>query len=163
MRSSCQRRQPPTDPRPSHASARSARIVRMSGINLTRDETQERAALVDVDSYEVELDLTTGDETFTSITTVRFGFGEESGSTWLDLIAPAVGEVVLNGTALDAPAVYDGARIRLDGLQAQNEVRVVADAAYMHTGEGLHRCVDPVDGEVSLHSQFEVADARRVF
>src|SRR5215207_9257244 len=135
----------------------------MPGINLTRDETQERAALVDVDSYEIELDLTTGDETFTSITTVRFGFGEEGGSSWLDLIAPAVGEVVLNGTALDPHTVYDGARIRLEGLQEQNELRVVADAAYMHTGEGLHRFVDPVDGEVYLHSQFEVADARRVF
>jgi aminopeptidase N len=135
----------------------------MPGINLTRDETQERAALVDVDSYEVELDLTAGDETFTSITTVRFGFGEKGGSTWLDLIAPAVGEVVLNGKTLDVPAVYDGARIRLDGLKAKNEVRVVADAAYMHTGEGLHRFVDPVDGEVYLYSQFEVADACRVF
>ena len=33
----------------------------------------------------------------------------------------------------------------------------------MHTGEGLHRFVDPVDDEVYLYSQFEVADARRVF
>src|SRR5918993_652208 len=163
MRSSCQRCQPWRTRRPSHASARSARIDRMPGINLTRDETQERAALVDVDSYEVEFGLTTGEETFTSITTIRFGFGEEGGSSWLDLIAPAVGEVVLNGTALDAPTVYDGARIRLEGLQEQNELRVVADAAYMHTGEGLHRFVDPVDGEVYVYTQFEVADARRVF
>ncbi len=33
----------------------------------------------------------------------------------------------------------------------------------MNTGEGLHRFVDPVDGEVYLYSQFEVADSRRVF
>ena len=33
----------------------------------------------------------------------------------------------------------------------------------MHTGEGLHRFVDPVDDEVYLYTQFEVADARRVF
>ncbi|MEN9608632.1 MAG: hypothetical protein RLZZ06_563, partial [Actinomycetota bacterium] len=30
-------------------------------------------------------------------------------------------------------------------------------------GEGLHRFVDPVDGEVYLYSQFEVPDSRRVF
>ena len=33
----------------------------------------------------------------------------------------------------------------------------------MNTGEGLHRFVDPVDGEVYLYSQFEVADCRRMF
>ncbi|MGH8823841.1 MAG: aminopeptidase N [Jiangellaceae bacterium] len=135
----------------------------MPGTNLTREEARERAAVVAVDSYEIELDLTAGDKTFTSTTTVRFRSAEKGASTWLDLIAPAVGEVVLNGKKLDALTVFDGNRVRLEGLRAQNAVRIVADAAYMHTGEGLHRFVDPVDSEVYLYSQFEVADARRVF
>ena len=135
----------------------------MPGINLTRDETRERAALVDVESYQVGLDLTTGEKTFMSTTTIRFTCSQKGASTWLDLIAPTVGEVVLNGTSLDPLTVFDGNRIRLEGLKAKNEVRVVAEAAYMHTGEGLHRFVDPVDSEVYLYSQFEVADARRVF
>lgn len=136
----------------------------MSGTNLTRDEARERASVVDPSSvrYTVELDLTRGDSTFGSITTASFAATEGAG-TWLDLIAPTVHEVVVNGTALDPAEVYDGARVRLDGLAAQNEVRVVADAAYMRTGEGLHRFVDPVDDEVYLYSQFEVADARRVY
>jgi aminopeptidase N len=134
----------------------------MPGSNLTREEARDRAALLTIDSYEIDLDLTTGDTTFASTTTVRFR-AEKGASTWLDLIAPAVEEVVLNGKKLDAPALFDGNRIRLDGLRAQNEVRVVAEASYMNTGEGLHRFVDPVDGEVYLYSQFEVADARRVF
>ena len=33
----------------------------------------------------------------------------------------------------------------------------------MHTGEGLHRFVDPVDKSVYLYTQFEVADSRRMF
>ena len=33
----------------------------------------------------------------------------------------------------------------------------------MNTGEGLHRFVDPVDEEVYLYTQFEVADCRRMF
>jgi aminopeptidase N len=33
----------------------------------------------------------------------------------------------------------------------------------MRTGEGLHRFVDPVDDSVYLYSQFEVADARRMY
>jgi aminopeptidase N len=40
---------------------------------------------------------------------------------------------------------------------------VDADCEYTNTGEGLHRFVDPVDGEVYLYSQFEVPDSRRVF
>jgi aminopeptidase N len=40
---------------------------------------------------------------------------------------------------------------------------VVADGRYMNTGEGLHRFVDPVDGGVYLYSQFETADAKRMF
>ncbi|HSJ59697.1 MAG TPA: M1 family aminopeptidase, partial [Jiangellaceae bacterium] len=140
----------------------SAMIGDMPGTNLTRDEARERAELIEVDSYQVELDLTAGDTTFTSTTTVTFRI-EPGAITWLDLIAPAVREVVVNGENRDPAVVYDGARVGLDNLAEENEVKVVADAAYMKTGEGLHRFVDPVDDEVYLYSQFEVADARRVF
>ncbi|PZF85740.1 aminopeptidase N [Jiangella anatolica] len=136
----------------------------MPGTNLTRDEARERASVVDPSSvkYTVALDLTGGESTFGSTTTATFS-ATEGAETWLDLIAPAVHEVVLNGATLDPAEVYDGARVRLAGLAAENEVKVVADAAYMHTGEGLHRFVDPVDDEVYLYSQFEVPDARRVY
>ncbi|QEO09688.1 aminopeptidase N [Protaetiibacter larvae] len=133
----------------------------MPGENLTRIEAQERKALVDTLSYDIELDLTTGPETFRSSTTVRFTATPGS-STFIDAITAQVHSVALNGTALDV-AVADGARIRLDGLEAENELVVVADFAYTNTGEGLHRFVDPVDGEVYLYSQFEVPDSRRVF
>ncbi|HSK26357.1 MAG TPA: aminopeptidase N [Jiangellales bacterium] len=135
----------------------------MPGTNLTRDEAAGRARLLDVESYEVELDLTADGPTFPSTTTVRFRCAEPGAGTWLDLLAPSVSEVVLNGRPLDAGAVFDGSRIRLDDLAEDNEVRVVAEASYMRTGEGLHRFVDPVDGETYLYTQFEVADARRVF
>ncbi len=135
----------------------------MPGMNLTRDEARRRAELLSVDSYDVHLDLTRGDTTFGSTTTVRFSCREPGSSTFLDLVAPRVHRVVLNGTSLEAATVADGVRVELSGLQADNELVVVADCAYMHTGEGLHRFVDPVDQTVYLYSQFEVADARRVF
>ena len=135
----------------------------MPAENLTRDEARTRAALVDVQSYDVTLDLTTGPATFASTTTIRFTSRQAGAGTFLDLIAPTVHRVVLNGTELDPADVVADSRIRLDGLAEQNEVVVVADAAYMNTGEGLHRFVDPVDDEVYLYSQFEVADSRRVF
>ena len=135
----------------------------MPDANLTRDEAAARAALLTVDSYAIELDLTSSERTFTSRTTVRFGCARPGADTFIDLITPTVHEVILNGRPLDVAAVVSEARIALPGLAADNELIVVADAAYMNTGEGLHRFVDPVDKEVYLYSQFEVADARRVF
>ncbi|HEX2810388.1 MAG TPA: aminopeptidase N [Kineosporiaceae bacterium] len=135
----------------------------MPGINLTRDEAAARAQLLDVAGYEIDLDLTSGPETFRSRTRVRFSASRPGESTFIDLIAPTVREVVLNGVALPVDEVVSTGRIALSGLAVDNELTVVADAEYMHTGEGLHRFVDPVDDEVYLYSQFEVADARRVF
>ncbi|QFG21183.1 aminopeptidase N [Actinomadura sp. WMMB 499] len=132
--------------------------------NLTRDEARERARLLTVGSYAVELDLTTGTERFGSTTVIRFGSAEPGASTFVDLHGAVVREATLNGTALD-PASYDAdkGRLPLPGLAADNELRVVADCAYSRSGEGLHRFVDPVDGGVYLYSQFETADAHRMF
>ncbi|MHB1614967.1 MAG: aminopeptidase N [Actinomycetes bacterium] len=138
----------------------------MPGANLTRQEARERAGLVHVDSYQVELDLTGapgGDATFRSTTTVRFRADQPGGSTFLDLVAPQLSEITLNGRTLDPSQVFDGARIILVDLAEHNEVHLVAQCAYMNTGEGLHRFTDPVDSETYLYSQFEVADARRMY
>ncbi|MEU3371624.1 aminopeptidase N [Streptomyces sp. NPDC006660] len=138
----------------------------MPGTNLTREEAQRRAALLTVDSYTIELDLSGAQEggTYSSVTTVRFECAEAGAETFIDLVAPTVREVVLNGTALDAAAAFADSRITLTGLAAgANELRVVADCAYTNTGEGLHRFVDPVDQQAYLYTQFEVPDARRVF
>jgi len=135
--------------------------------NLHRDEAAARAALLTVQSYDVELDLTDGQGapgagTFLSTTVVRFTSNQAGARTHLDLTAPAVHEIVLNGEPVDG-AAFDGNRITLDGLAADNELRVVADGAYMRSGEGLHRFVDPVDGSVYLYTQFETFDAHRMY
>ncbi|WP_282202795.1 aminopeptidase N [Kitasatospora fiedleri] len=136
----------------------------MPGTNLTREEARTRAALLAVDAYEIELDLSSAREggTFRSTTVVRFKAAEPGASTFIDLVAPAVTEIVLNGRALPLENFADS-RVALPGLAAENELRVVADCAYTNTGEGLHRFVDPADGETYLYTQFEVPDARRVF
>ncbi|PPF71209.1 aminopeptidase N [Rathayibacter sp. AY1E6] len=134
----------------------------MPGDNLTRSEAQERASLIQVHDYDIALDLTRGAETFLSTTTVRFS-SAEGASSFIDAVTGTVHSVTLNGAELDPADVADGVRIRLDSLAADNELTVVADMLYTNTGEGLHRFVDPVDGEVYLYSQFEVPDSRRVF
>ncbi|MFJ3302376.1 aminopeptidase N [Streptomyces sp. NPDC086549] len=142
----------------------------MPGENLSRDEARERAALLSVDGYEVSLDLRSalgeGDgepRAFRSVTTIRFRCNEPGASSFADLIAPGVTAVSLNGKDLDPGEVFDGSRIALEDLAAENELIVDAQCAYSRTGEGLHRFVDPEDGEVYLYTQYEPADARRVF
>jgi aminopeptidase N len=133
--------------------------------NLTREEARQRAALIDVESYAVELDLTSpADDAFTfgSVTVVRFRCSNPGAATFADLIAPAVTEITLNGTPLDL-AAFDGARIELTGLAAENELRVVAECAYSRHGEGLHRFTDPADGGVYLYSDLETFDAHEVY
>ncbi|WP_329033090.1 aminopeptidase N [Streptomyces sp. NBC_01725] len=138
----------------------------MPGTNLTREEAQQRARLLTVDSYEIDLDLGGAQEggTYRSVTTVRFESADAGAETFIDLVAPAVHEVVLNGKSLDVAAVFRDSRIALPHLrQGANELTVTADCEYTNTGEGLHRFVDPVDQQAYLYTQFEVPDARRVF
>jgi aminopeptidase N len=139
----------------------------MSLPNLTRDQAIERAALVTVDNYRVELDLTDGngapgERAFASKTTVTFEAlaGTE---TVLDIAADTVGSATLNGVEIDVSAYDESTGIPLVGLAGHNVVVVEAQCSYSHTGEGLHRFVDPVDDEVYLYSQFETADAKRMF
>jgi aminopeptidase N len=134
----------------------------LPGENLTRAEAQERASIVRTHHYDVTLDLTQGPETFLSTTTVTFS-ARAGASTFIDAITRRVHSILLNGETLDPTQVSDGVRIQLPGLQEENELTIVADALYTNTGEGLHRFVDPVDGEVYLYSQFEVPDSRRMY
>ncbi|OJZ68243.1 aminopeptidase N [Mycolicibacterium diernhoferi] len=130
--------------------------------NLTRDQAAERAALVTVDNYRIDLDLTTGDRTFRSVTTVTFS-ALAGADTYIDIAADTIHSATLNGHALDVSGYDESAGIALSGLAGHNELVVDADCLYSNTGEGLHRFVDPVDNEVYLYSQFETADAKRMF
>jgi aminopeptidase N len=137
--------------------------------NLTRDQAVERAALITVDSYRIDLDLTDGDgkpreRTFRSTTTVTFDALAGAGAdTVIDIAADTVRSATLNGRDLDVSGYDESTGISLSGLAEHNVVVVDADCRYSNTGEGLHRFVDPVDGEVYLYSQFETADAKRMF
>jgi aminopeptidase N len=136
--------------------------------NLTRDQAKQRAELLEVESYDIELDLTDGrggpgEKTFESTTRIRFSSKHAGRSSWVDIIAEAVRSATLNGTGLDVSAYVEDTGVVLPSIAESNELVVHADCRYMNTGEGLHRFVDPVDESVYLYSQFETADAKRMF
>ncbi|HWF58372.1 MAG TPA: aminopeptidase N [Candidatus Dormibacteraeota bacterium] len=135
----------------------------MTPDDLLRSEAEERFALISGLTYDVELDLTGGpaSPTFRSIADIEFS-ATDGASTFLNLEAAAVREIVLNGSTVDA-AAFSGNRIAISGLAGHNHLRVVADCRYSHTGMGLHRVVDPADSNVYLYTQCEPFEAHRVF
>lgn len=135
----------------------------MPGTNLTREEAATRAALVTLSSHDVDLDVTTGPETFSTRSTIRFTCARPGAETFVDFVGGTVEAITVNGTALDPATHHADSRIRLTDLAADNEVVITATGRYTNTGEGLHRFVDPVDDEVYLYSQFEVPDSRRMY
>ena len=134
----------------------------MPGLNLTRNEATERASIIKrVHSYRIELDLPKDKDVFSSKVEIRFD-AQEGASTFIDAITSSVKSINLNGEELSTD-LADGERIQLPNLAAENTLVIDAEMFYTNTGEGLHRFVDPADGEVYLYSQFEVPDSRRVF
>jgi aminopeptidase N len=131
---------------------------------LTQQEAVARRALLDVESYDVDLDLrdAAAGTDFGSRTLVRFRCTEPGASTFVDLKAEQLLDVRLNGRTLDSADWEDG-RLVLTGLNERNELEVRSRHAYSRTGEGLHRFVDPEDGQVYLYSQAFLDDAPRMF
>lgn len=147
----------------------------MTSINLTWDEAKARAALIEVSHYDVRLDFTDGTgkpgtDVFRSTTVVDFTSRTAGASVMLDLRARHIEKVILNGRDITSTVVAaDGSYDPTDGItlpdlvEGPNQATVVATCAYSTNGEGLHRYVNAADGEVYLYTQFETADAKRVF
>ncbi|WP_031506703.1 aminopeptidase N [Streptomyces megasporus] len=129
---------------------------------LTHDEARHRARLLDVQHYAIDLDLTRGEETFGSTTTVRFTT-REAGDTFVEVRPHTLHRAVLDGHDLDPATLADG-RLPLTGLTAgDHELRVEADMPYSRTGEGMHRFTDPADGRTYLYTMCFQNEAPLVF
>ncbi|HEX8344718.1 MAG TPA: aminopeptidase N [Actinoplanes sp.] len=141
----------------------------MAGVrNLTQVEAAARARLLEVTGYDIDLDLTDGagrpgEETFRSVTEVTFRCTEPAAQTFIEVAAAVIRSATLNGAPVDTSGWSAEGGLTLTDLAEQNTLRIDADFPYSASGQGMHRSVDPVDGEVYLYSQFETADAQRVF
>jgi aminopeptidase N len=136
--------------------------------NLTQLEAAERARLLAVTSYDIKLDLTDGtggpgERDFRSTTEVVFTCTEPGASTFIEAAAERLRSVRLNGVEIDTSGWSAEKGLILTGLAADNVLVVDGDFLYSSSGQGMHRSLDPVDKEVYLYSQFETADAQRVF
>jgi aminopeptidase N len=115
-----------------------------------------------VQSYQVSLDLTAGDEFFTSETIIKFTCNQPGYESFIDAVGRSVISATLNGQVVDT-SNYDGESIFLKNLAADNDLIIKMSTPYSNTGEGLQRSVDPVDNEVYLYSQGETAFIRKMY
>lgn len=130
---------------------------------LTQAEAILRAALLDVESYEISLDLSTDAETVSSLTVIRFSCRAPGASSFADLTATLVRRVTLNGEPLDPSSAITAGRLQLPELAASNELIVEAEVAYWPDGSGLQRFSDPADSAAYVMARCFSAFASRLF
>jgi aminopeptidase N len=130
--------------------------------SLTRAEACERSALITVSRMEVDLDLDQGEETFGSTTRIAFSCNAPGSSTFIDVKPTELRSLSLNGSPVDITGLTDG-RIELTGLAATNALEADAVMAYSRDGQGLHRAVDPADGEHYVYGHLFLDAGPRVF
>ena len=142
-------------------------LLNLDQANLCRQEAADRSALISTHTYDVQVDVSGAQDLdrpdFPTVTTITFSCAEPGSTTFLDYLHHSVESVELNGVRLDPAQHVGAARILLPDLQAENTVTVVGSSRYSSSGEGMHRFQDPADGRVYLYTQYEPADARRVF
>ena len=131
------------------------------GTNITQIEAAQRSEILKVESYKIDLDVTTGAETFLVKTTIKFAGLKPGATTFIDCVGKRVISAKLNGADFDPK--FDGESIFLPAIAAENILEIEHEGIYSNSGEGLHRFVDPADGEVYLYTQFETGDARRMY
>ncbi|MET7709620.1 aminopeptidase N [Micromonospora sp. NPDC005413] len=129
--------------------------------SLTRVEATARGAAITVESYQVDLDLTGGTELFHSRVEIRFR-ATPGASTFAEVKPAQLLGVRLNDLDLDPDLLTDN-RLPLSDLAAENTLVVEAEMAYSNSGEGMHRFVDPADGETYLYAMTFLDSVQRIF
>ena len=130
--------------------------------SLTQDEARERAALLDVDRYDLEFDLTGWRRATPCAPPPRMTFSATTRRSHDVRRVPGRGR----GGHPERQAAGDraaGGRLELPDLRADNVLVVRSVQRRTDAGQGIHRAVDPSDGEVYVWTSFEPDDARVVF
>ncbi len=122
----------------------------------------DRSSLLEVDFYDLAVDLTGGPERFSSRAEVRFRCRQPGNATFADVEAAGVRRAVLNGADLDITGAYQPGRLELPQLAAENTLIVEADFGYATAGAGLHR-VTGADGFACTYSTAYPGGAPRIY
>ncbi len=135
----------------------------MSHPNLTETEALRRKNRVAQPTYALSLDVSQEGDLYSGRVAITFQ-SPKGQPVWLDYQGQTVRSILLNGASLKASA-HKKNRISLPGSQlkkGQNTVVVEFESAYDNDGAGLHRAIDPADGNTYLYTVFAPFDTNRV-
>ena len=132
-----------------------------ANVSLTQSEARSRASLIRDCSYLLELDCVGDPDSYRFRVVIEFR-AQPGSSTFLDAQVDRIEELLWQGKPLGLEAL-GGQRIHLSDLAPHNVLEVRGRSAYQRAGLGLHLAVDQADGERYLYSDFEPAEAHRVF
>src|SRR5262245_27176939 len=131
-----------------------------SPASLTEEEARARAALVEVERYDITVDLRElleGDR-WLATSSVTFTCHRPGATTFVDIVGEVV-SATLNGEELDVSSHAHG-RLRLPPLQADNTLVVSSVQHDTSSGSAVLRFADPQDKLVYVWSTFEPDGAR---
>ena len=128
--------------------------------SLQHTEARARHELLDVESYDVRLDLASDETTFGSVTTLRFT--SRGGPTFVDLKPASVRSITLDGRPVD-PDTLERGRLPIETSPGGHELVVDAVMPFRNDGEGLHRSVDPADGRHYVYGMSFMDAAPSIF
>ncbi len=128
--------------------------------SLTEQEARERAHLIEVERYDIRVDvrgLVDGDR-WLATSSVSFACGRPGASTFVEVVGEVV-SATLNDVELDVSTHADG-RLPLSDLAAENVLVVSSVQTDTGSGNAILRSVDPQDKQVYVWTTFEPDGAR---
>lgn len=132
-------------------------------LTLTQDEAGTRAALLEVERYDLDVDLRGMLEgpDWVASSTITFRCREPGAASFVDCDAEVLG-ATLNGEDLDLATLADG-RLPLPALAEHNVLVVSSVQRDTARGAAIHRTVDEADKLVYVWSSFEPDGAHRAW
>ena len=130
---------------------------------ITQEEAKERASRVSQVHYQLQTDLTKSETNFNGQMNLEFQLSDITSDLKLDLTDAQISMLKVNGQLVSTPKQFKRHFMLPHEhlILGPNKVQIHYQALYSHSGEGLHRFVDPEDKRVYLYTQFEAFDANR--
>ncbi|MEW6989908.1 aminopeptidase N [Colwelliaceae bacterium 6441] len=149
------------------------KVTKQAAVSMTRQQSESlyedyakmRAEQVSNVTYNLQVTLDNTTEVFSGITDLNFDLAANNhNDLTIDFDSGTVNSVKVNGKAVSF--TYEKWFITVPASElapGKNTVTVDYQRSYATDGSGLHRFVDPENGEVYLYTDFEPYDANRLF
>jgi len=150
----------------------------LGGLNTSAEELQSRPALDQLSqleaaarasrvsnvSYDLNIDLVSAVDSYQGLVTLQFDLDDTNSSLNVDFTGGSISTVEANGEAIEVD--YNGFFVRLPEAaleQGSNVVTIEYSHPYDQDGTGLHRFVDPEDGNTYLYTYLWPYYSNRLF